>query len=164
MPRQVEGNDAKCFRELVVCQQMPPLPSVGACGVQAHQRYARAAFLEIDAMHLTIDLDMDITADHRLDMAGHVGTAERLSRGSASTSLKYCRCAMNGCRSPSSVACSRLVKASRSCQPGRGTGFQYSAQAAADARYENRQDRIKTGAGVKSTMLPPRIDTSNGWS
>src|ERR1700730_1153441 len=159
MPRQVECNDAKCFRELFVCQQMPPLPSVSACGMQAHQRYARAAFLEIDAMHLTIDLDMDIAADHRLDIARHVGTAERWSRGSASTSLKYCRCAMNGCRSPSSVASSRLVKASRSCQPGRGAGFQYSAQAVSDARYEKRQDRIRTGAAVKSTMRPPRIDT-----
>src|SRR5260370_22731990 len=99
---------------------MPALPSVGACGVQAHQRYARAAFLEIDAMHLTIDLDMDIAADHRLDIASHVGTAERCSRGSASTSLKYCRCAMNGCRSPSTVASLPLVNRTRACQPSRG--------------------------------------------
>src|SRR3981081_396369 len=101
MPRQVEGNDAKCFRELFVGQQMPPLPSVGACGVQAPQRYARASFLEIDAMHLTIDLDMDIAADHRLDIAGHFGTAERCSRGSASPSLKKCRSGMKGSRVPS---------------------------------------------------------------
>src|ERR1700681_2591882 len=125
--------------------------------MQAHQRYARAAFLEIDAMHLTIDLDMDIAADHRLDIAGHVGTAERCSRGSASTSLKYCRCAMNGCRSPSSLASSRLVKASRSCQPGLGVACQYSAHATGVARYEKRQDRISTGAGVRSTIRPERI-------
>src|SRR6267378_2613208 len=159
MPGHVERDDAEFFRELFVREQMPPLPSIRARGVQAHQRNPFAVFLEIDAMHFAIDFDMDVAADHRLDMAGHVDTAEPWNRGSASTSLKYCRCAMNGCRSPSSVASSRLVRASRSCQPGRGVGFQYSAQAAGDARYEKRQDRISTGAGVKSTILPPRIDT-----
>src|SRR6267378_4185425 len=131
---------------------------VRACGVQAHQRYAGAVFFEVDAMHFAIDFDMDVAADYRLDMAGHVGTAERCNRGSASTSLKYCRCVMKGCRSPSNAASSRLVNASRSCQPGRGTGFQYSAQAVGEARYEKRQDRIRIGAGVKSMILPPRID------
>src|SRR5258706_11802281 len=159
MPGHVERNDAECLRKLLVREQVPPLPSVRTCGVQAHQRNAGATFLEIDPMHLSIDLDMDVASDHRLDIAGHVGTAERCSLGSASTSLKYCRCAMKGCRSPSSVASSRLVKASRSCQPGRGVDFQYSAHAADDARYEKRQDRIRTGAGVKSMILPPRIDT-----
>src|SRR5882724_7950081 len=113
---------------------MAPLPSVRARGMQAHQRYAGAAFLEIDPVHLAVDLDMDVAADHRLDGAVHCGTPERCGRGSASTSLKYCRCAMNGCRSPSRTACSCLVNASRSCQPGRGAACQYSAQAAAVAR------------------------------
>src|SRR5229473_5412299 len=144
MPGHVERDDAEFFRKLLVREQMPPLPTIRARGVQAHRRKPRAVFLEIDAMHLAIDFDMDVAADHRLDMAGNVGTDEPWSRGSASTSLKYCRCAMNGCRSPSSVASSRLINASRSCQPGRGAGFQYSAQAAGDARYENRQDRIRT--------------------
>src|SRR6266567_1852127 len=134
-------------------------PSVRACRVQAHQRYARAVFLEIDAMHLTIDFNVDVAAEHRFDIAGHAGTTECCNRGSASTSLKYCRCVMNGCRSPSSVASSRLGNASRSCQPGRGAGCQYSAQAAGEARYEKRQVRISTGAGVRSMILPPRIET-----
>src|SRR3979490_1467452 len=141
---------------------MPPLPSVRARRVQAHQRYARAVFLEIDAMHLTIDFNVDVAAEHRFDVAGHAGTTECCNRGSASTSLKYCTCAMNGCRSPSRTACSRLVNASRSCQPGRGAGCQYSAQApaqaAAVARWEKREDRISTGAGVRSTIRPARIE------
>ena len=56
-------------------EQMPPLPCIGARGVQAHQRNARAVFLEIDAMRLAIDLDMDVAADDRLDIAGHDGAA-----------------------------------------------------------------------------------------
>src|SRR5216684_6612853 len=159
MPGHIKRDDAESSCELFIGKQMPPLPPVRARGVQTHQRDARAAFLEINPMHFAFDRDMDVATDHRLDGAGHDAIPVRCSRGSASTSLKYCRCAMNGCRSPSSVASSHLVKASRSCQPGRGAGFQYSAQAAADARYEKRQDRIRTGAGVKSTMLPPRIDT-----
>src|SRR5205085_8362677 len=121
---------------------------VRACGVQAHQRNAGAVLLEIDPMHLAADLDVDIAADDRLDRAVHDTTAAWWSRGSASTSLKYCRCAMNGCRSPSSTACLRLVKASRSCHPGCGSGLQYSVEAVGVARYENRQERIKTGAGT----------------
>ena len=71
MPGHVEGDDAEVLRKLLVGKQMPPLPSIGARGVQAHQRNARAVFLEIDAVHLAADIDMDVAADHRLDMAGH---------------------------------------------------------------------------------------------
>src|SRR6266702_4127934 len=155
MPRHVERNYAECFRKLLVGEQMPPLPSVRACRVQAHQRYARAVFLEMNAMHLTIDFNVDVAAEHRFDVAGHAGTTECCNRGSASTSLKYCRCVMNGCRSPSSVASSRLVNASRSCRHGsrhetggrsvragirsRACGRKKSTQAPARAAREFRQ-------------------------
>src|SRR6267154_2371719 len=133
MPGHVERNNAECFRKLLVGEQMPPLPSVRACRVQTHQRYARAVFLEIDAMHLTIDFNVDVAAEHRFDVAGYAGTTECCNRGSASTSLKYCRCAMYGCRSPSSVASSRLVNASRACDRKKST------QAPARAAREFRQ-------------------------
>src|SRR6266436_5652748 len=162
MPGHVEGDDAEVLRELFIRQQMPPLPPVGAGGVQAHQRDAGAVLLEIDAMHLAIDLDTDVAADHRLDGTVHDDTVAASSRGSASRSLKYCRCAMKGCRSPSSTASPRLVSASRSCQPGFGMACQYSAHAADVARYEKRQDRINTGACVRSVIRPARIDTWNG--
>ena len=67
MQRHVEGDDAKIPRELFIGQQMPPLPAIGARGVQADQRNARAVLLEIDAVHLAADLDVDVAADHRLD-------------------------------------------------------------------------------------------------
>src|SRR6266704_3650211 len=148
MPRHVERTYAECFRKLLVGEQMPPLPSVRACRVQAHQRYARAVFLEIDAMHLTIDFNVDVAAEHRFDIAGHAGTTECCNRGSASTSLKYCRCVMNGCRSPSSVASSRLVNASRSCQPGQNASYQYSTQTTSETQYEKRQVHINTNTNI----------------
>src|SRR5882672_6543752 len=98
VPGHVEGDDAEILRERFIGEQMPPLPSVRARGVQAHQRNAGAIFLEVDAVHLAIDIDMDVTADQRLDIAVHDATTTKFCRGSASTSLKYCRLAMNGCR------------------------------------------------------------------
>ena len=114
MPGHVEGDDAEISCELFVAKQMPPLPVVRARGVQAHHRDSRAAFLEIDAVHLAVDIDMDVTADQRLDIAVHDAAMTKFCRGNASTSLKYCRLAMKGCRSPSSTASPRLVSASRS--------------------------------------------------
>ena len=61
----------KFFAEFRIREQMPPLPPVGARGVQAHQRNARAVLLEINAMHLAADVDMDVAADHRLDLTVH---------------------------------------------------------------------------------------------
>ncbi len=75
MPGHVEGDDAEILCKLFIREQMPPLPPVGARGVQAHQRDAGAVFLEIDAMHRAIDLDMDVAADHRLDVTIHEATA-----------------------------------------------------------------------------------------
>ena len=54
----------------------------------------------IAAMHRAVDVDMDVAPDHRLDMSGHDDTIAKRCRGSASTSLKNCRCAMNGWMSP----------------------------------------------------------------
>src|SRR5260370_27636609 len=163
MQGHVERDDEKILRELFVGQQMPPLPSVGARGVQTHQRNAGAALFEIDAVHLAIDLDMDVAADDRLNVTVHDATTTKYCRGSANTSLKYCRFAMNGCRSPSSTASPRLVSASRSCHPGFGAACQCSVHAVDVARYAKRQDRISTGARVSSTIRPERIDMWNGW-
>jgi hypothetical protein len=52
---------------------MPPLPPVGARGVQTYQRDARTVLLEIDAVRLAADVDVDIAADDRLDMTAHDG-------------------------------------------------------------------------------------------
>lgn len=60
MPGHVKGDDAKVLCKLLIGKKMSPLPAVGAGGVQADQRNARAAFLEIDAMHLAIDIDMNV--------------------------------------------------------------------------------------------------------
>src|SRR5215471_5926787 len=107
------------------------------------------------------DLDVDVAADHRLNVTSMTAHAATFAycRGSASTSLKYCRLTMKGWMSPSSTASPRLVSASRSCQPGRGIGCQYCAHASDVARYEKRHGRISTGAGVRSTMRPARIAT-----
>ena len=64
----------KFFVNSESCEQMPPLPPVRARGVQAHQRNARAVLLEIDAMHLAADVDMNVAADHRLDLTVHAAT------------------------------------------------------------------------------------------
>src|SRR5579872_7488195 len=160
MPWHVEGNDPEILREFLISEKVPPLPSVGARRVQADQRYSFAILLEIDAIAFAADLDVNVPADDRLTLAPHAALA---TRGSASRSLKYCKCAMKGCKSPSTAASPRLVSANRSCQPGRGSGCQYSCQAANDARYAKRQDRIKTGAGVISMIAPLRIETWNGW-
>src|SRR4051794_31715673 len=111
MPGHIEGDDAKVFGEFLVGQQVAPLPRVGARGVQAHQRNACTVFLEIDPMRLAADLDMDVATDDRLDIAigttAHADTVAKCGRGNASTSLKYCKFAMKGCRSPSSTASPR---------------------------------------------------------
>src|ERR1700730_79780 len=60
MPGHVEGDDAEILRKLPISEQMPPLPPVRACRVQAHQRNTGAILLEIDAMRLAADLDVDI--------------------------------------------------------------------------------------------------------
>ena len=73
--RHVEGNDAEILRILLVREQIPPLPCVGARGVQADQRNAGAVFLEIDAMRFAFYFDMDVTADYRIDGAVHDVTA-----------------------------------------------------------------------------------------
>src|SRR5262249_27352636 len=135
----VEGDDAKVPCQLFVGKQMAPLPRIRARPVQANQRNALAILLEIDAVHLAADLDVNVAADRRLDVTGHAGIIAHAAtlaycRGNASTSLKYCRLAMKGCRSPSSAASPRLVSASRSCQPGRGIGCQWCAQASDVAR------------------------------
>ena len=73
MPGQIEGDHAEWFvtrRRRAV----PRLPPVGAGGVQAHQRNARAGLLDIDAVRLAADLEMDVAADHRLDIALMSGT------------------------------------------------------------------------------------------
>src|SRR5258705_4505495 len=113
---------------------MAPLPCIRPSGVQENQGDTRPVFLKVDAMRFAADFDMDIAADYRLDETAHAGTAAKYCRGNASTSLKYCKLAMKGCRSPSSTASPRLVKAKRSCQPGRGIGCQYSAHPAGVAR------------------------------
>jgi len=70
MMRKFLANSSSASR----CRHLPP---VGASGVQAHQRDAGAIFLEIDAMHCAVDLDMHVAADDRLDMTGHdAGTAK----------------------------------------------------------------------------------------
>src|SRR5204863_5609663 len=107
----VEGNDVKVFCEFLVRQQMTPLPAVRARSVQADQRNALAVLLEIDAVRLTADLDMDVAAGHRFDVAAHAATSA-YCRGRASTSLKYCRFARKGCRSPSRAASPRWGRAS----------------------------------------------------
>ena len=93
---------------------MPPLPVIGAGGVQADQRDAGAILLEIDAMKLAVDIDIHVATDDRFYHDVHDTTVAKSRRGSASTSLKYCRFVMNGCRSPSSMASPRLVSASKS--------------------------------------------------
>jgi hypothetical protein len=77
MPGQVEGYDTEIFRKLCVSEQMPPLPPVRARGVQTHQRNARTILLEIDAVHLATDVDMDIATDDRLDVTTHDGTTAK---------------------------------------------------------------------------------------
>ena len=67
----LEGDDAEVLRKLPISEQMPPLPPVRAGGVQAHQRNARSVLLEIDPVHVTADVDMDIAADHWLDLPVH---------------------------------------------------------------------------------------------
>src|SRR5579872_3035271 len=161
MPWHVEGNDPEILREFLISEKVPPLPSVGARRVQADQRYSFAILLEIDAIAFAADLDVNVPADDRLTLAPHAALAT--TRGSASRSLKYCKCVMKGCRSPSTAASPRLVRAKRSCQPGRGTTCQYSCQAANDARYAKLQERISTGAGVISMIAPLLIETWNGW-
>ena len=64
--------------EIAIRQQMSPLPGVGACSVQTHQRDARAIFLEVDAVHRAFDLDVDVAADHGLDVADHGVTRRHL--------------------------------------------------------------------------------------
>src|SRR5260370_26542340 len=95
MQGHVERDDEKILRELFVGQQMPPLPSVGARGVQTHQRNAGAALFEIDAVHLAIDLDMDVAADDRLNVTVHDATTPKYSRGSPNTALTYCIFSLN---------------------------------------------------------------------
>src|SRR3954469_10117942 len=103
--------------------------------MQTYQGNSAAVLLEVNAVDLVFDLDVDVAADDGLDKSGHV-VAPALPRGNASTSLKNCRWLMKGNRSPSRIASPLLVSASRSCQPGRGIGLQNSAHAAGEARYE----------------------------
>ena len=79
MKRHVERDDAETLRELLVREQMPPLPCVGARGVQADQRNAGAVFLEIDAMGFAADFDMDVAADYRLDVPFMTVTATNVA-------------------------------------------------------------------------------------
>src|SRR6478609_1091737 len=89
VPGHVEGDHPEIPGKLAIRKQMPPLPSIGAGGVQADQRNARAAFLEIDTVHLAVDVDVHVAADDRFYHAVHDTTVAKW-RGSASTSLKYC--------------------------------------------------------------------------
>jgi hypothetical protein len=52
--------------ELVIHEQMSPLPRIGAGGVEADQWNAAAVFLEVDAVDLSIDFDVDVAPDDRL--------------------------------------------------------------------------------------------------
>src|SRR3954452_5625502 len=156
VPWHVEGDDSKISRKARIRQQMPPLPRIRARRVQTHQRNAGTVLLEIDAIDRALYGDMNVAADNWLDQTGHCAFT---LRGSASTSLKYCRWVMNGNRSPSRTASPPLVSASRSWQPGRGTGFQNSIHVAADNRYEKHHERINSGPSVTLTIRPAAKET-----
>ena len=54
-----------------VVHQRAVLPAVGAGGVQAQQRRARACLLDIDAVMPPEQVEMHVAADDRLELRGH---------------------------------------------------------------------------------------------
>ena len=66
---------------------MAELPAVGAGGVQAQQRNARACFLEIDPVRSAREGQMHVAADDGIDRGGHPQLLPASRRGAASTSF-----------------------------------------------------------------------------
>src|SRR5208282_2339564 len=96
VPRHVEGQHAIVPGDLRVAHEVPPLPPVGTRRMQADERYAGAAFLEIDAVRAPADLHARITAENGLDLGAHLFSPSKRWRGSANRSLKYWRFAISG--------------------------------------------------------------------
>ena len=153
VPRHVERQHAKVARDRLVEHQVAELPAVGAGGVQAHQRNARAP-LPRNRRGADAPLQARASCSGRRSarsLAGISCASLARRRGDASRSLKYCRLAISGCRSPSMRAAPRLVSASRSCQPGSGTGCHNLRQASVVALISKargaHQDRPAVEAG-----------------
>src|SRR4029079_12676999 len=142
--------------------EMAELTAVGTSRVQAYQRDALAGLLEIQAMRPPAQVERHISADEGLELGRHQRTPTARRRGAASKSLKYCRLASSGCRSPSMRAAPRLVSASRSCQPGSGMGSQKLRQASAVALIWKREERIRIGPRSHAPILPPVTVTKYG--
>ncbi len=68
--RQVVGDQAEMIGDLAALEEMPPLRAVRARGVLQQHRDARARFLEIDAVVLTVDVEMDVASDRTVESAG----------------------------------------------------------------------------------------------
>ena len=86
VPGHVEGDDAVAAGDAFVVHQRAVLPAVGAGGVQAQQRRARARLLEIDAVRPSEQIEMHVAADDRLECRGHATAPP--ARSFASASLK----------------------------------------------------------------------------
>src|SRR5215468_6358658 len=102
VPGHIEGEHAKMACDVLVQHQVAELTAVGAGGVQADERDAFARFLEIEPVRTPVQIELHVPADNRLE--NHDRCSDESRRGNASTSLRYCRLAISGWRSPSSDA------------------------------------------------------------
>src|SRR5262249_43618253 len=104
MPRHVEGENAKVPGDVLVHHQVAELAPIRPRSVQADERNPLPGLLEVDSVRAAAQLEPQVAAGDRLERAGGHGRPPAIRRGSASRSFTYCRLAINGWRSPSSVA------------------------------------------------------------
>src|SRR3982751_1829366 len=102
-------------------------------------------------------VEMHVAADDRLQSPA---LAAAPSRSLASASLKYRRGDMKTCRLPSALSTRRLIKASRSLEPGGGRRLQNFCHSCSDARSAKDDDGITNGPGVTATIRPSWIEIS----
>ena len=72
MVRQVVGDQAEVLLDLVVFEQVTPLPPVGSRGVLQDERDALSRLFVVHAVLDTLDAHVPVAADRAVHLAVHV--------------------------------------------------------------------------------------------